>query len=172
MGKTRIGINGFGRIGRQVLKTIWEYHRDALEVVAINDLFDTKTNAHLLQHDTSYGKFAAAVESTDEVIRINNGEWEVHSCPGDPKLIPWKDCGVDIVMSRYFRTGQPDSIWKAAQKVIITAPSKEEDLTVVVGVNEKTMIRPSIISSPTSCTNCLAPAVKSCTKNSASPKAC
>jgi glyceraldehyde-3-phosphate dehydrogenase (EC 1.2.1.12) len=107
MGKTRIGINGFGRIGRQVLKTIWQRHRDTLEVVAINDLFDTQTNAHLLRHDTSYGHFAPNVESDAETIRIG-GEWEVKSfAQRDPKLIPWKSCGVDIVIEStgIFRTG-------------------------------------------------------------------
>ena len=78
MGKTRIGINGFGRIGRQVLKTIWQRHRDSLEVVAINDLFDTRTNAHLLRHDTSYGRFAPEVEADDATIRVG-GEWDIAS---------------------------------------------------------------------------------------------
>ena len=166
MGKTRIGINGFGRIGRQVLKTIWERHRDTLEVVAINDLFDTKTNAHLLRHDTSYGKFADTVDATDDIIRVN-GEWEIHSfAQRDPKLIPWKSCNVDIVIEStgIFRTGPTagQHLESGVKKVIITAPSKEEDLTVVLGVNEKEYdpARHHVVSNASCTTNCLAPAVK------------
>lgn len=162
MGKTRIGINGFGRIGRQVLKTIWERHRDTLEVVAINDLFDTKTNAHLLRHDTSYGKFADTVDATDDIIRVN-GEWEIHSfAQRDPKLIPWKSCNVDIVIEStgIFRTGPTagQHLESGVKKVIITAPSKEEDLTVVLGVNEKEYdpARHHVVSNASCTTNCLA----------------
>jgi len=166
MEKTRIGINGFGRIGRQVLKTIWQRHRDTLEVVAINDLFDTRTNAHLLRHDTSYGHFEPTVTADDDTIRVG-GEWEVKDISQrDPKLIPWKSCGVDIVIEStgIFRTGPTagQHLESGAKKVIITAPSKDEDLTVVIGVNED-KYDPAIhhIVSNASCTtNCLAPAVK------------
>jgi len=166
MGKTRIGINGFGRIGRQVLKTIWQRHRDTLEVVAINDLFDTATNAHLLRHDTSYGKFSATVECEEDVIRVG-GEWEIKSfAQRDPKLIPWKSCGVDIVIEStgIFRTGPTAGahLESGAKKVIITAPSKDEDLTVVIGVNEG-QYDPAVhhvVSNASCTTNCLAPAVK------------
>ncbi len=166
MGKTRIGINGFGRIGRQVLKTIWQRHRDTLEVVAINDLFDTRTNAHLLRHDTSYGRFAPEVLADAETIRVG-GEWEIKSfAQRDPKLIPWKSCGVDIVIEStgIFRTGPTAAqhLEAGAKKVIITAPSKDEDLTVVIGVNEGQYdpAKHHIVSNASCTTNCLAPAVK------------
>jgi glyceraldehyde 3-phosphate dehydrogenase len=166
MGKTRIGINGFGRIGRQVLKTIWQRHRETLEVVAINDLFDTQTNAHLLRHDTSYGRFAPEVEADDATIRVG-GEWEIKSfAQRDPKLIPWKACGVDIVIEStgIFRTGPTAAqhLEAGAKKVIITAPSKDEDLTVVIGVNEGQYdpAKHHIVSNASCTTNCLAPAVK------------
>lgn len=166
MGKLRIGINGFGRIGRQVLKTIWQNHRDSLEVVAINDLFDTRTNAHLLGRDTSYGRFAESIESNDESIRIG-GQWAVQSfAQRDPKLIPWKSCGVDIVIEStgIFRTGPTAAqhLESGAKKVIITAPAKDEDLTVVIGVNESDYdpAKHHIVSNASCTTNCLAPAVK------------
>jgi glyceraldehyde 3-phosphate dehydrogenase len=166
MGKIRIGINGFGRIGRQVLKTVWERHRDTLEVVAINDLFDTRTNAHLLRHDTSYGRFAPEVASDDETIRIG-GEWEISSfAQRDPKLIPWRSRGVDIVVEStgIFRTGPAAAqhLEAGARKVIISAPAKDEDLTVVIGVNEDQYdpARHHIVSNASCTTNCLAPAVK------------
>ncbi len=166
MGKIRIGINGFGRIGRQVLKTIWQRHADTLEVVAINDLFDTATNAHLLRHDTSYGRFGASVESDADTIRVG-GQWTIKSfAQRDPKLIPWRACGVDIVIEStgIFRTGPTAAqhLEAGAKKVIITAPSKDEDLTVVIGVNEDQYdpARHHVVSNASCTTNCLAPAVK------------
>lgn len=166
MEKIRIGINGFGRIGRQVLKTIWQRHADTLEVVAINDLFDTTTNAHLLRHDTSYGRFGETVEADAETIRVG-GKWTVKSfAQRDPKLIPWRACGVDIVIEStgIFRTGPTAAqhLEAGAKKVIITAPSKDEDLTVVIGVNEHQYdpARHHIVSNASCTTNCLAPAVK------------
>ena len=166
MGKIRIGINGFGRIGRQVLKTIWQHHRDSLEVVAINDLFDTRTNAHLLAHDTSYGRFAGSIEADDETIRVG-GQWEVKSfAQRDPKLIPWRSREVDIVIEAtgIFRTGPTagQHLESGAKKVIITAPSKDEDLTVVIGVNEGQYdpAKHHVVSNASCTTNCLAPAVK------------
>lgn len=166
MGKTRIGINGFGRIGRQVLKTIWQNHRDTLEVVAINDLFDTRTNAHLLQHDTSYGCFAAQIQSDDDTIRVGT-EWTIKSfAQRDPKLIPWRSCDVDIVIEStgIFRTGPTAAqhLESGAKKVIVTAPTKEEDLTVVLGVNEDQYdpAKHHVVSNASCTTNCLAPAVK------------
>lgn len=166
MGKIRIGINGFGRIGRQVLKTIWERHRESLEIVAINDLFDTKTNAHLLRHDTSYGRFGETVTTDENTIRVAD-IWTIESfAQRDPKLIPWKACGVDIVIEStgIFRTGPQAAqhLESGAKKVIITAPAKEEDLTVVLGVNEGQYdpARHHIVSNASCTTNCLAPAVK------------
>ncbi|GAB1409225.1 type I glyceraldehyde-3-phosphate dehydrogenase [Desulfovibrionales bacterium] len=166
MGKTRIGINGFGRIGRQVLKTIWQNHSDTLEVVAINDLFDTQTNAHLLQHDTSYGRFSAQIASDADTISVGN-TWTIKSfAQRDPKLIPWRSCGVDIVIEStgIFRTGPTAAqhLESGAKKVIITAPTKEEDLTVVLGVNENQYdpAKHHVVSNASCTTNCLAPAVK------------
>lgn len=166
MGKIRIGINGFGRIGRQVLKTIWARHADTLEVVAINDLFDTKTNAHLLRHDTSYGRFGEIVDSDAETIRVG-GQWTIKSfAQRDPKLIPWRALGVDIVIEStgIFRTGPTAAqhLEAGAKKVIITAPAKEEDLTVVIGVNEGQYdpAKHHVVSNASCTTNCLAPAVK------------
>ena len=166
MKKIRIGINGFGRIGRQVLKTIWQRHADTLEVVAINDLFDTKTNAHLLRHDTSYGRFNADVSCDADIIGIGE-KWTVKSfAQRDPKLIPWHTCGVDIVIEStgIFRTGPTAAqhLEAGAKKVLITAPTKDEDLTIVLGVNEDHYdpAKHHIISNASCTTNCLAPAVK------------
>ncbi|HCF05273.1 MAG: glyceraldehyde-3-phosphate dehydrogenase, type [Desulfomicrobiaceae bacterium] len=166
MTKIRIGINGFGRIGRQVLKTIWQRHRDSLEVVAINDLFDTATNAHLLRHDTSYGHFPERIEEDGSVIRVG-GQWEIQSfAQRDPKLIPWGSLGVDIVVEAtgIFRTGPTarQHLEAGAKKVIITAPAKEEDVTIVLGVNQDAYdpARHHVVSNASCTTNCLAPAVK------------
>lgn len=166
MGKIRIGINGFGRIGRQVLKTIWQNYGQSLEVVAINDLFDTRTNAHLLSRDTSYGRFEADVQADDQNIKIGD-QWTVQSfAQRDPKLIPWKSCAVDIVIEStgIFRTGATagQHLAGGAKKVIITAPAQEEDLTIVLGVNEHEYdpAKHHIVSNASCTTNCLAPAVK------------
>src|SRR5579885_926651 len=94
---TRIGINGFGRIGRQVLKAIGERHGDTLEVVAINDLVDTETNAHLLKYDSNYGRFHGCVEARDDALLVDGREIKVTKHT-DPAAIPWRDFGVDIVV--------------------------------------------------------------------------
>ena len=168
MSKVRIGINGFGRIGRQVVKTIWERHRDTLEVVAVNDLFDVGTNAHLLSRDTNYGTFPGTIEVQGNTIKIDGGEFSITSfAERDPRKIPWGSLGVDVVIEStgIFRTGP-----KAAQhmensgvkKVVISAPAKEEDITLVMGVNH-TDYDPKkhhIVSNASCTTNCLAPAVK------------
>ncbi|HEY7296043.1 MAG TPA: type I glyceraldehyde-3-phosphate dehydrogenase, partial [Dehalococcoidia bacterium] len=162
---TRIGINGFGRIGRQVLKAIGERHPDELEVVALNDLVDTETNAHLLKYDSNYGHFHGSVEAKDGALVVNGNKIAVtkHSDPGQ---IPWRDFGVDLVVES---TGVFTDATKAcahiagggAKKVIISAPAKGEDITVVMGVNhEKYNPREHNIVSNASCTtNCLAPVV-------------
>jgi glyceraldehyde 3-phosphate dehydrogenase len=136
---TRVGINGFGRIGRQSLKAILERSGDALEVVAINDLATTATNAHLFKYDSTYGKFEGEVSSGEGQIVVDGHEIRAFS-EKDPAALPWKDLGVDIVIES---TGIFTDATKAAahrtagsRKVIITAPANNEDVTVVLGVNE------------------------------------
>jgi glyceraldehyde 3-phosphate dehydrogenase len=162
---TRIGINGFGRIGRQSLKAILERHGHDLEVIAVNDLTDTKTNAHLLKYDSTYGHFPGEVEATADTLIVNGHNIKVIS-QRDPAQIPWSDLGVELVIES---TGLFTEAEKAAahlrggaKKVIISAPAKGEDLTIVLGVNDD-MYDPSkhhIISNASCTTNCLAPAAK------------
>ena len=158
----RVGINGFGRIGRQVLKAIIERHPKKLAVVAINDLFDVETNAHLFKYDTNYGRFSGKVNVAKESIIINRKTIKSFAFR-DPAEIPWDEEGVDIVIEStgLFKTGPKAAahIEAGAKKVIISAPAKEEDLTVVMGVNHKEY-RPKdhhIISNASCTTNCLAP---------------
>ena len=158
----RIGINGFGRIGRQVLKAILERHPKKLAVVAINDLFDVETNAHLFKYDTNYGRFSGNVKVAKESIIIN-GKTIKSFAFRDPSEIPWDEEGVDIVIEStgLFKTGPKASahIEAGAKKVIISAPAKEEDLTVVMGVNHKEYNPKEhhIVSNASCTTNCLAP---------------
>ncbi len=162
---TRIGINGFGRIGRQSLKAILERHPKDLEVVAVNDLTDTKTNAHLLKYDSTYGRFPGEVEATADALIVNGHTVKVIS-QRDPAQIPWSDLGVELVIES---TGLFTDAEKAAahlkggaKKVIISAPAKGEDLTIVLGVNDN-MYDPAKhtnISNASCTTNCLAPAAK------------
>ncbi len=165
MEKIRIGINGFGRVGRQVLKAILENHKDILEVAAINDLFDIRANAHLLKYDTNYRRFPHEVRVEDDKIVVE--DWAISSfAERDPSQIPWRDTGVDIVLEStgIFRTGPKagQHLQAGASKVIISAPAKEEDITVVLGVNEKDYDpkKHHIISNASCTTNCLAPALK------------
>ncbi|HEU17947.1 MAG TPA: type I glyceraldehyde-3-phosphate dehydrogenase [Deltaproteobacteria bacterium] len=158
----RLGINGFGRIGRQVLKAVMERHPDTLQVVAINDLFDEDTNAHLLQYDTNYGIFDADIKVKKNGFLIN-GQSIRNFALRDPATIPWDDEGVDIVIEStgLFRTGSKASahLTAGAKKVIITAPGDDVDLTIVMGVNHRSY-RPQkhhIISNASCTTNCLAP---------------
>ncbi len=166
MSKIRVGINGFGRIGRQVLKAIWEQYRETIEVVAVNDLFDIATNAHLLAHDTSYGAFAAPVRVDGDTILVADDFAVKNFAERDPRLIPWGTLGVDVVVEStgIFRTGPKAAMHleAGAKKVIITAPAKEEDITIVMGVNEAAYDpqKHHIISNASCTTNCLAPIVK------------
>jgi glyceraldehyde 3-phosphate dehydrogenase len=162
---TRIGINGFGRIGRQSLKAIIERHPQDLEVVAINDITDTQTNAHLLKYDSTYGRFPGEVEATENSLVVNGHKIQVVA-QRDPAQIPWADFGVDLVIES---TGLFTDASKAsahlkggAKKVIISAPAKGEDLTIVLGVNENVYdpAKHTIISNASCTTNCLAPAAK------------
>src|SRR5436305_3122284 len=136
---TRVGINGFGRIGRQSLKAILERHPHDLEVVAVNDLTDTKTNAHLLKYDSTYGHFPGEVEATADALIVNGHTIKVLS-QRDPAQIPWGDLGVELVIEStgLFNDASKDTshIKGGAKKVIISAPAKGEDLTMVLGVND------------------------------------
>src|SRR5436190_3313275 len=162
---TRVGINSFGRIGRQSLKAILERHPHDLEVVAVNDLTDTKTNAHLLKYDSTYGRFPGEVEATADSLIVNGHKVKVIS-QRDPAQIPWGDLGVQLVIeSTGFFTDAPRAaahLQGGAKKVIISAPAKGEDLTIVLGVNETKYDakKHNIISNASCTTNCLVPMVK------------
>lgn len=161
----RVGINGFGRIGRQSLKAILDRHSSDLEVVAINDLTDTQTNAHLLKYDSTYGRFPGEVEATKNALIVNGHKLQVIA-QKDPAQIPWADLGVQVVIeSTGFFTDAAKAaahLQAGAKKVIISAPAKGEDLTIVLGVNDH-MYNPEkhhIISNASCTTNCLAPTAK------------
>jgi len=162
---TKIGINGFGRVGRLTLRAVNQYHSGKLEVTAINDLTDTKTNAHLLKWDSTYGRYPGEVKATDNSIIVDGKEVRVLA-ERDPGNISWHDYGVDIVIES---TGLFTDATKAAahfkggvKKVLISAPARNEDITIVLGVNED-QYRPDkhkIISNASCTTNCIAPVVK------------
>jgi len=162
---TRIGINGFGRIGRLTLRSINQYHKDDLEVVAINDLTDTKTNAHLLKWDSSYGRYPGEVEAADDSISVDGKKIKVLK-ETEPAKIAWKDYGVEIVIEstgRFTDASLASAHLKGgARKVIISAPARNEDLTIVLGVNEEQYIpdKHNIISNASCTTNSIAPVVK------------
>jgi len=162
---TRVGINGFGRIGRQVLRAIMERHPDTLEVVAVNDLADTKTNAHLFKYDTNYGAYPGVVEARENSIVIDGAEVAVLS-DRDPSKLPWGDLGADIVVEStgfFTDAGKASGHLEAGgKKVIITAPAKGEDITLVLGVNEDKYDpeRHNIVSNASCTTNCIATMVK------------
>ncbi len=166
MKKVKVGINGFGRIGRQVLKTIWERHRATVDVVAINDLFDINTNAHLLRHDTNYRGFTPEVSVDGDTMRVGGDFVIKNFAERDPRLIPWGSLDVDIVVEAtgIFTAGPKAAqhLEAGAKKVVISAPAKEEDITVVLGVNHQDYDpqKHSIISNASCTTNCLAPVVK------------
>jgi len=161
----KIGINGFGRIGRLVLKTISQHYKDKLEVAVVNDLTDAATNAHMLKYDSTYGIYPGKVEAKENAIVVD-GKLTKVIAERDPAKIPWKDYGVEIVIES---TGLFTDATKAsahlqggAKKVIISAPAKNQDLTVVMGVNEQMYDRAKhhIISNASCTTNCFAPMVK------------
>jgi glyceraldehyde 3-phosphate dehydrogenase len=162
---TRIGINGFGRVGRLTLRTINQYHRDELEVAAINDLTDTKTNAHLLKWDSTYGRYPGTVAAGEDSIIVDDKDIKVLS-ERDPGNIPWRDYGVDIVIEStgLFTDGTKAAahLQGGAKKVIISAPAKNEDITIVIGVNESEYNpeQHKIISNASCTTNGIAPLVK------------
>ncbi len=162
----KIGINGFGRIGRQVLRAIKERHAQSIEVVAINDLFDASTNAHLLKYDSTYGPYQGTVE-VQEGHLVVDGKKITITAEREPGAIKWKDMGVEVVIES---TGQFTDANKAkahiesggAKKVIISAPAKNEDITVVLGVNDDKYdsSKHKIVSNASCTTNGLAPVAK------------
>jgi glyceraldehyde 3-phosphate dehydrogenase len=160
----RVGVNGFGRIGRVFFRTALEAGGE-IEVVGVNDLADAKTLAHLLKHDSVHGNLKAEVTAKGEAIFVNGREIRVCAIK-DPAALPWKELGVDVVVEStgIFRDTATASkhITAGAKKVIITAPAKDPDVTVVLGVNEKTYdpARHRIISNASCTTNCLATTAK------------
>jgi len=161
----KVGINGFGRIGRQSMKAIMERHPQELEVVAINDLTDTATNAHLLKYDSTYGKFPGEVMAEENALVVNGHRVQVVA-QRDPAQIPWGDLGVDIVIESTGIFTDADKakahLAAGAKRVIISSPAKGEDITIVMGVNEE-MYDPAkhkIISNASCTTNCLVPVAK------------
>jgi glyceraldehyde 3-phosphate dehydrogenase len=162
---TRVGINGFGRVGRLVLRAVLERHVESVEIVGINDLFDTATNAHLFKYDSNYGTYRGSVEAREHAFLVDSREIQV-SAEQDPLRIPWKEWGVDVVIES---TGRFTDAVRArahldagATKVIISAPAKNEDITVVLGVNEDRYDpkKHHIISNASCTTNGLAPVAK------------
>ena len=161
----KIAINGFGRIGRQVTKALFEKYPGEFDLVAVNDLSDVKTNAHLFKYDSNYGVFDGSVEVAEGDLVINGDRIKVLA-EKDPSKLPWGDLGVELVIES---TGVFTDKEKAglhlsagAKRVVISAPAKGEDLTVVMGVNEG-LYDPSkhfILSNASCTTNCLAPAAK------------
>lgn len=165
MALTKIGINGFGRIGRQVLKAMLERHADTLDVVAVNDLTDAKSNAHLFKYDSTYGRFDGTVDVDGSDLIVNGKKLKVFA-EKDPAKIPWSDLGVDVVIEStgVFTDADKAKLHRSGtvKKVIISAPAKGEDITIVLGVNEGKYdpAKHNIISNASCTTNCLAPAAK------------
>lgn len=164
--KTRVGINGFGRIGRQVFKAIADRHADSLDVVAVNDLTDTETNAHLLRWDSTYGRYPGTVECDDSTLVVDGKKIKVLA-QRNPAEIPWQDAGVELVVEStgFFTDGDKARAHidgGGAKKVIISAPAKGEDGTFVLGVNddEYDASKHNVVSNASCTTNCIAPVVK------------
>ncbi|MCX7904772.1 MAG: glyceraldehyde-3-phosphate dehydrogenase, partial [Caloramator sp.] len=161
----KVAINGFGRIGRNVFKIAQTRLNKDVEIVAINDLTDAPTLAHLLKYDSLYGKFEGTVEAKENAIVVNGKEIKIYA-EKDPKNLPWKDLGVDIVIESTGLFTKKEKamahIEAGAKKVVITAPATDEDITIVMGVNEKDYdpANHHIISNASCTTNCLAPFAK------------
>ena len=167
---TKVGINGFGRIGRLALKALTQRCDGKAEVAAVNDLTDARTNAHLFKYDSNYGTYPGKVEAKDDAILVDGRQIKVLA-EREPAKIPWRDYGVDIVIES---TGLFTQATKAAahlqggaKKVIISAPAKEEDISIVLGVNEEKYdpAKHRIISNGSCTTNCIAPVVKVLNQN-------
>jgi glyceraldehyde 3-phosphate dehydrogenase len=161
----KVGINGFGRIGRQVLRAAKEAGNTTLDFVAVNDLTDTKTLAHLFKYDSVHRTYGGTVTRTDDSITVDGDTIKVFA-EKDPAALPWKDLGVDIVLESTGRFTDAASARKhidgGAKKVIISAPAKQEDITIVMGVNHQKYdpAKHHIISNASCTTNCLVPMVK------------
>lgn len=161
----KVGINGFGRIGRLVFKAAIEEGTGTIEIIAVNDLTDAKTLAHLLKYDSTFGKFKGTVQAKEGSLIVNDREIKVFS-QKDPALIPWKDAGVKVVIESTGRFTEAEKarahISAGAAKVIISAPAKNEDGTFVMGVNEDRYDpkKHNIISNASCTTNALAPLAK------------
>jgi glyceraldehyde 3-phosphate dehydrogenase len=161
----KVGINGFGRIGRQVYKAIYENYRDVLDVEAINDLMDVETNAHLLKYDSTYGRFPGEVDVRDGDIYVD-GELLKSFAERDPAKLPWGELGVDIVLecTGMFKDREKAGLHldAGAKKVLMSAPGKGVDATFVMGVNEAEYDPQAhhVISNASCTTNCLAPVAK------------
>jgi glyceraldehyde 3-phosphate dehydrogenase len=161
----KIGINGFGRVGRLTFKAISQHYHGKLEISAINDLTDSATNAHLLKYDSSYGIYPGHIEAKEDYLIVDGKKTKVLA-ERDPSKIPWKELGIEIVIES---TGLFTDATKAsmhlqggAKKVIISAPAKNEDITIVMGVNEDKYepARHNIISNASCTTNCIAPVAR------------
>jgi glyceraldehyde 3-phosphate dehydrogenase len=161
----RVGINGFGRIGRNVLRAAVMAKQTAIEFVAVNDITDTKTLAHLLKYDSVHGRFPGTVEAKGDALVVNGKEIKV-SAIKEPEKLPWKDLGVDVVLEstgRFTDRANADKhITAGARKVIISAPAKGEDITIVMGVNDQKYdpAKHHVLSNASCTTNCLVPVVK------------
>ena len=161
----RVGINGFGRIGRNVLRAATMAKETSLEFVAVNDITDTKTLAHLLKYDSVHGRFPGTVEAKGDALVVNGREIKV-SAIKEPEKLPWKDLGVELVLESTGRFTDRDAAAKhltaGAKKVVISAPAKGEDITIVMGVNHTKYdaAKHHVISNASCTTNCLVPVVK------------
>jgi glyceraldehyde 3-phosphate dehydrogenase len=164
MARTRVAINGFGRIGRNILRAAKKYDAE-LDFVAVNDITDNKTLAHLLRYDSVHGRYPGSVEASADGLVVDGDDLRVLA-ERDPAKLPWKDLGVDIVFESTGRfTSRADAakhLDAGARKVVITAPAKNEDLTIVMGVNDDMYDadKHHVISNASCTTNCLAPVVK------------
>ncbi|GAA3841984.1 type I glyceraldehyde-3-phosphate dehydrogenase [[Pseudomonas] carboxydohydrogena] len=160
----RVAINGFGRIGRNVLRAIHESKRTDIQVVAINDLAPVETNAHLLRYDSVHGRFPGEVKVVGDTIDIGNGPIKV-TAVRDPATLPWKELGIDIAMecTGIFtaRDKAAAHLTAGAKRVLVSAPADGADATIVFGVNHDTLNKDHVVVSNGSCTtNCLAPVAK------------
>ncbi len=161
----KVGINGFGRIGRNVVRAAKKMGSTDLDFVAVNDLTDTKTLAHLLKYDSVHGRFDGTVEAKEGALVVNGDTMKVLS-EKDPSKLPWKELGVDVVLESTGRFTDREHaamhLSAGARKVVISAPAKKEDVTIVYGVNHDTYdpAKHHVISNASCTTNCLVPVVK------------
>jgi glyceraldehyde 3-phosphate dehydrogenase len=161
----RVGINGFGRIGRNVLRAAVTMRNDAVQFVAVNDITDPKTLAHLLKYDSVHGRFPGSVEAKGDCLVVNGGEIRVTAIK-EPEKLPWKDLGVGLVLESTGRFTDRDQAAKhlaaGAKKVVISAPAKGDDITIVMGVNHDRYdpAKHHVVSNASCTTNCLVPVVK------------